>query len=91
MISVWELYVKSARGKLCLPDRVSIYVERIRREHDIAALALRYEDLVPLETLPLRHGDPFDRGIISQSIARRLVIVTPDGAVRAYPEVRSLW
>ena len=36
-------------------------------------------------------SDPFDRGIIAQSIARNLVIVTPDDAVRAYPEVRSLW
>ncbi len=91
VINVWELYVKTATGKLALPEPVARFVEILQHAHEITSLALRDEDLAPLATLPLRHRDPFDRAIISQSIARGLVIVTPDEAMRGYPEVRSIW
>jgi len=36
------------------------------------------------------HRDPFDRMLISQSIAHGLAIVTPDPAITQYP-VRVIW
>jgi len=40
--------------------------------------------------LPLLHRDPFDRLLVSQSIAEDLTIVTPDPAVQSYP-APSIW
>jgi PIN domain nuclease of toxin-antitoxin system len=90
-INVWELHVKTAIGKLALPEPVSRFVSLLQTEYDITSLALRDDDLEPLATLPMRHRDPFDRALIAQSISRKLLFVTPDPAIRAYPEVRTAW
>ena len=41
-------------------------------------------------TLPPLHRDPFDRLLLSQSICKGLVILTPDPFIYAYP-VRWEW
>ena len=88
--SCQEIVVKHQLGKLPLPEAPARYIPRIRDEHGIAALAIDETDALHLSTLPSIHRDPFDRLLISQSICRGLVILTPDPLIHAYP-VRWEW
>jgi PIN domain nuclease of toxin-antitoxin system len=48
-------------------------------------LPVSFAHLRQLEELPLLHRDPFDRMLISQSLAERIPIVTGDPVFAAYP------
>jgi PIN domain nuclease of toxin-antitoxin system len=54
-------------------------------------LPVRLEHIAALEKLPPRHRDPFDRLLIAQAIAGEFALVTPDKAIRRYPEVQWEW
>ncbi|TVR55576.1 MAG: type II toxin-antitoxin system VapC family toxin [Spirochaetaceae bacterium] len=88
--SCQEIVVKNQLGKLPLPEIPSRYIPRIRDAHGIAALPIDETDALHLSTLPPIHRDPFDRLLVSQSICRGLVILTPDPLIHAYP-VRWEW
>lgn len=77
---LWEMAIKSAAGKLDLPDN---YMDGV--DH-IAATLLQIDvpHLKRLQSLPLHHRDPFDRMMIAQALEENLTIVTRDRAFRAY-------
>lgn len=88
--SCQEIVVKYQLGKLPLPEAPARYIPRVRNAHGIAALPIDETDALHLSTLPSIHRDPFDRLLVSQSICRGLVILTPDPLIHAYP-VRWEW
>ena len=90
-ISSWEINVKWSRGKLDLPTSPGNFVMRIRAEYGIDQVELREADLVPLERLPWHHRDPFDRALVSVSIARGFILLTPDVTIRRYEAATILW
>lgn len=51
---------------------------------------LCYSFYMTVGSFPQKHGDPFDRLIISQAIAENLVIITKDGTIPLY-NVKVLW
>ena len=89
-VSGWEISVKYAIGKLSLPMHPAQYIPEKRELHGVLTLALRERDVMVLPSLPPLHKDPFDRMLVCQAIARQMVLVTPDPAIRAYP-VRTAW
>jgi PIN domain nuclease of toxin-antitoxin system len=89
-VSVWEICVKYALGKLALPIAPEAYVSDRRVRLGIAPMALEESDVFALAKLPARHRDPFDRMLVAQAIARGLTLVTPDDAIRGYPG-RTWW
>jgi PIN domain nuclease of toxin-antitoxin system len=84
-VSVWEVCLKFALGRLPLPVAPADYVPDRRKRLGIAPLSLDETDVVNVTKLPSLHRDPFDRMLVAQAIARGLTIVTPDPAVQAYP------
>ncbi|WP_394334302.1 PIN domain-containing protein [Spirosoma aerolatum] len=48
-------------------------------------LDIEPSDLHTLYTLPMHHGDPFDRMIIAQAIARSWPVVSDGGKFNQYP------
>jgi PIN domain nuclease of toxin-antitoxin system len=89
-VSVWELSVKHALGKLPLPGTLDRFVVEQRERHGIAALPLNEKAILHLHKLPLLHRDPFDRMLICQSIEHDCVLLTPDPLIAQYP-VRTRW
>ena len=89
-VSVWEISVKNALGKLPLPTSPDMFVPDQRERHGIAALPLDEIAALQLPKLPALHQDPFDRMLICQAIAAGLVILTPDEQIVRYP-VRCVW
>ncbi len=89
-VSVWEIGVKHARGRLPLPEPPDRLVPRARALHAVDTLPLREAAVLELPRLPGLHRDPFDRLLICQAIHHGLAILTPDALVRQYP-VRTIW
>ncbi len=89
-VSVWEVNLKASLGKLPLPADPITYVRRIREARGITSLPFTEDDASHIATLPFHHRDPFDRALVSQALARSLVILTPDQDIHAYG-IRALW
>jgi PIN domain nuclease of toxin-antitoxin system len=89
-VSVWEIVVKAALGKLPLPERPETLVPRLRARSGFEELPLEEEAVLLLPKLPALHRDPFDRMLLCQAIDHGLTLVTPDHQLRQYP-VRTEW
>ena len=79
--SVWELGLKMARGKLKMP---SGFVELLRTD-GFVPLPVTVAHAEAALSLPALHADPFDRLLIGQAVAERLVFVTHDEVLWSYP------
>lgn len=90
VVSVWEIAVKVALGKLVLPAQPMEYVPAMRRQHAIKPLDLEEAAALQLEKLPALHRDPFDRMLVCQAIEHGMSLLTPDAMIRKYP-VRTIW
>ena len=85
-VSVWEAAIKSALGKLRvpddLPDRLGEFAFERLPVTDAHAWAVR--------TLPPIHNDPFDRLLLAQAKCEEAAIVSADTTFDGYG-VRRLW
>jgi PIN domain nuclease of toxin-antitoxin system len=89
-VSVWEISVKYALGKLNLPETPDKYIPLQRERHMVDSLALNENSVLHVSRLPQLHKDPFDRMLICQAIDHGMVILTPDELITQYP-VASRW
>ncbi|MEU4315314.1 type II toxin-antitoxin system VapC family toxin [Nocardia sp. NPDC024068] len=84
-VSVWEVAIKQAGGKLDgpadLPERV--------RDSGFTVLPINAEHSIVAGRLPLIHRDPFDRMLLAQTSSEGLVLATRDPWCQKY-EVRTL-
>jgi PIN domain nuclease of toxin-antitoxin system len=79
-VSVWEIAIKRAIGKLVAPEDL---LERID-EAAAEVLSVTPRHAHATGELPLHHRDPFDRLLISQARLEGCVIVTGDRALTLY-------
>lgn len=89
-VSVWEIVVKHARGKLPLPEDPARLIPARRATRGVAELPFDEGSALQGPRLPPLHRDPFDRMLIAQAIGLGLAIVTPDPLITQYP-VRTIW
>lgn len=89
-VSVWEICVKVALGKLTLPEDPARLIPKHRELHGIRPLALDEAPALYAHRLPDHHRDPFDRMLVCQALAGGMTILTPDEDIAAYP-VRTAW
>jgi len=90
VVTVWEMQIKHAVGKLPLKDSAERTAARFALQLRAEFLAPSLQHVAALENLPRIHNDPFDRMLIAQAITEGLTIVTPDPIFSAYP-VSVLW
>jgi len=83
---VWELAIKSALGKLRVPDNL---LERLD-EHAFERLPVTDVHAWAVRKLPPGHTDPFDRLLAAQAICERATIVSADTVFDAY-SVTRIW
>ena len=89
-VSVWELAIKQARGRIVLPGPAVEYAAEHRRRHALGSLPLEETAVAHLAKLPTLHRDPFDRVLVCQAIEHDLLLVTADEQVKRYP-VKTWW
>ena len=89
-VSIWEMQIKASIGKLELPQSVRELVERQASTNGFRELRISNEHLWALDSLPLHHGDPFDRLLIAQAQTERMVLLSKDAKFSAY-DVQTIW
>ena len=89
-VSVWEIASKHRAGRLQLPEPPDRLIKTERDLRGVRALAFDEQSAFQVIRLPMLHRDPFDRMLISQSIALGMPLVTPDPLVTQYP-IRTIW
>ncbi len=88
--SSWETAIKTALGKLWLPEPAASYIPKRMATEGIRPLAITHAHALAVSDLPLHHSDPFDRLLIAQARAEDMVILTADRAFEPY-EVEIFW
>lgn len=91
VVSVWEIAIKLALGKLHVASNVVEWLPREMAASRFTPLPVLFGHAASVEHLPMHHRDPFDRLLIAQAIAERLTIVTSDPEFLQYavPVIRS--
>jgi PIN domain nuclease of toxin-antitoxin system len=77
-ISVWEIAMKHAAGKLNLPQPPRRWVPTQTEFFQLRRVALQEEAIYLSGELPLAHRDPFDRLLAAQTQSLAMPVVTPD-------------
>lgn len=79
-VSVWEVEIKRALGKLDAPDGFAAACV----DAGFDPLAITFDHAQDAGRLPPIHADPFDRMLIAQARVEQLEIVSDDRAFAAY-------
>ena len=90
VVSLWEMALKSAAGKLELRGTVRERVEVQLEENAFRLLPIEPAHVWAFDQLPGAGGDPFDRMLGAQAVHEGMVLVTRDARVRGL-RVRTLW
>jgi PIN domain nuclease of toxin-antitoxin system len=80
VVSVWEIAIKRAIGKLEAPEDLLARIDET--ETEMLTITARHANATG--ELPLHHGDPFDRLLIAQAKLEGCAILTHDRAFAAY-------
>jgi PIN domain nuclease of toxin-antitoxin system len=86
---LWEITIKQRIGKINLTLSIG-ELFRLAEQNQIEILPISSEHLIKLSKLPLHHKDPFDRLIISQSIAEKLILISRDSEFAKY-KIKLIW
>lgn len=87
--SIWEIAIKISLGKFKFEKGFTHFLKMIE-DNGFDILPITFEHALELSTLSFIHRDPFDRLLIAQCIADKLVIVTKDPIVEQY-SVSTIW
>ena len=79
-VTIWEIEIKRALGKMQAPGRVVELVD----ESGFERLPIAFEHAREAGRLPLLHGDPFDRMLVAQARIESMTLASADGAIRRY-------
>jgi PIN domain nuclease of toxin-antitoxin system len=88
--TAWEIAIKTARGRLELPEDPTRYVSSRMNLHGFQALPVQIHHAVQVYKLPMHHADPFDRLLIAQSQIESMPLISIDFEIRKY-EVEVVW
>lgn len=80
VVSVWEIAIKKALGKLEAPENLKQMIEDAR----FTLMPINYEHVWEVKDLPFHHDDPFDRLLVAQTKVENLMLATRDSRLRAY-------
>ena len=86
-VSVWEVGMKAALGKL----RVDLPLAPVLRRASIPVLAIDAGHADAAAALPSHHRDPFDRMLAAQAMLEGLTLVTRDPAFDGIEGFSVLW
>jgi PIN domain nuclease of toxin-antitoxin system len=80
LASAWEAAIKTALGKLRLPESFEAGVIASRFER----LPIAFSHAEAVASLARHHSDPFDRMLVVQCLSEGLTLVTHDRRLAAY-------
>lgn len=84
-VSIWEMRIKQAIGKLVLPENFG----EVLAEQAFESLAVTVTHAHAVAHLPMIHRDPFDRMLVAQARVEGLTLMSHDQVMAQY-DVRTL-
>ena len=88
--SVWEIAIKTAKGRLILPETPAQYISRRMNMYRFTPLPVQLSHAAHVYELPPYHNDPFDRMLIAQSQLESLPLLTKDEEILRY-DLETIW
>jgi PIN domain nuclease of toxin-antitoxin system len=88
--SVWEIVIKTAKGRLILPESPVQYISSRMSLYRFRPLPVQISHATLVYELPPHHNDPFDRMLIAQSRLESMPLVTIDEDIRRY-DLETIW
>lgn len=79
-VSIWEIAIKRATGKLVFDDDIL----QVLTQTGFDSLDITPAHAAAVGALPMHHADPFDRLLVAQARAERLVLVSQDRRLLPY-------
>jgi PIN domain nuclease of toxin-antitoxin system len=79
-VSLWEITIKQATGKLAGPADLA---ERVR-DMGFRELPVTHTHAIAAGRLPPHHRDPFDRMLVAQAATEGLTLVSRDESIALY-------
>jgi PIN domain nuclease of toxin-antitoxin system len=89
-VSAWEIAIKTADGRLELPEQPCPYVLSRMAANAFHELPITVEHCLRTADLPPIHRDPFDRLLVAQAREEDIPLVTGDPAITRY-DVETIW
>ena len=85
VVSVWEIQIKRAIGKLRLNESLKDLIEREQLANGLQILPVNLNHVLILDDLSDYHKDPFDRLLIAQSMLEETYLASKDKIFKSYP------
>jgi PIN domain nuclease of toxin-antitoxin system len=85
--SIWEIAIKSAKGKLRFTGVPSAAIER----NGFLPLPISPAHAEIAGLLEWPHPDPFDRMLVAQARTDNMILVHADSMIQTYKNVPQLW
>lgn len=82
--SCWEMAIKTALGKLILPEPIEEFVPKRISSQGMRVLPVLMEHALRVASLPPHHSDPFDRLLVAQAQVEDIPILTADRQLAKY-------
>ena len=83
-VTVWEMAIKAALGKLKLHRPVEQFVTEECEVNGFRLLPIAFRHVCAVERLPWHHRDPFDRLLVCQALAEVMALATRDPQLERY-------
>lgn len=83
-VSIWEIAIKTSIGRVRLEGMEAEEVVRHIETDGFQTMPVTFRHALGVAGLPVLHRDPFDRLLISQSVAEGCPIMTADNAIKIY-------
>jgi PIN domain nuclease of toxin-antitoxin system len=77
-VSLLEVVLKHAAGRLPLPDAPRVWISARLDFHQLQLLSLTPEVIYRCGELPQAHADPFDRLLAAHAIEAGMAVISPD-------------
>lgn len=85
IVSLWEISLKYALGKIAMQQVLPDDLPEIARHMDFDTLDITAQEVSTFYKLPrTEHKDPFDRLIAWQAIQRGIPLISKDEGLRSY-------
>jgi|SRR5579872_177786 len=82
--SIWEICIKASLRRLSVPDSFPEFAAEDLERGGFRQLTVTFQHALAVRSLPLHHGDPFDRMLIAQAKCEDLALLTGDSTLAAY-------
>ena len=86
--SIFEIALKHTRGKVDMPEAL---VQQAMRDLRITVISFEPRHAYRLFSLPMHHGDPFDRMIIATALVENVPLIGGDRQFARYKGLRTIW